>query len=128
MEKELKENFEKAVNAYLKAFCEKQEFDYEDAKDLWVAGDVGDVVLCSDFYFSFNDIRTDIDMDAPAGEIIRWYDYYMEMANLRLPLMNYQSWLKGAPKVSQETIDKVKGLMSDIESLQEEVRNIYKDF
>lgn len=128
MGKELKKEFEEIADKYLKAFCGKQGFDYDDAKDLWVAGDVGDVVLCGDFYFSFDDIRTDIDMDAPVGEIIKWYDYYMEVANLSLPLMNYRSWLKGAPKVSQETIDKVKGLMSDIESLQEEARNIYKVF
>lgn len=128
MGKELKENFEKAANAYLKAFCEKQGFDYENAKESWAANDVGSVVCCGDFFFAFEDIRTDIDNNAPVGEIIKWYDYHTEMAYLNLPLMNYRSWLNGAPRVSQETIDRVKGLMGDLDSLREEAKDIYKEF
>lgn len=128
MEKKLKDDFEKAANAYLKAFCEKQCFDYEDAKESWAADDVGGVACCGDFYFSLDEIRTDIDSDAPVGEIIKWYDYHTEMAYLSLPLMNYRSWLNGAPRVEQETIDKVKSLMSDLDSLREEAKNIYKEF
>lgn len=128
MEKELKENFEKAANAYLKAFCEKQDFDYEDAKESWAAGDVGGAVCCGDFYFSLDDIRTDMDKDAPAGEIIKWYDYYNEMAVLNLPLMNYRSWLNGAPRVNRDLVDMTRNLMSEIASLQEEAKNLYNGF
>ena len=32
-----REYFEKGCNEYLRLFCEKHEFDYEDAKEMWDA-------------------------------------------------------------------------------------------
>lgn len=128
MEKKLKDDFEKAVNAYLMAFCEKQGFGYEDAKESWVAGDVGSVVRCGDCYLSFDDIRTDIDMDAPAGEIINWYNYYEEMAILNLPLMNYNGWLQGMPRVDDDVIEMAKRFNEMNLQLHKEMDPIYKNF
>ena len=38
-----KEYFVKGCNEYLRLFCEKHDFDYEDAKDSWVGGSVGEI-------------------------------------------------------------------------------------
>jgi hypothetical protein len=58
-------------NKYLKLFCDKHDYDYEEAKDSWVANNVGDIVLIGDYYVSMNTIRTDIDMNAPEEEFIK---------------------------------------------------------
>lgn len=50
MDKEkLKNDYENACNAYLKAFCEKHDYIYEGL-DMWVGNDVGTVACCGDGY------------------------------------------------------------------------------
>ena len=50
----LKENYEKACNEYLKAFCSTYELQYEE--DAWVAGDVGTIALIGDYYIDFQNM------------------------------------------------------------------------
>lgn len=126
--KKIREAFEDACNAYLNAFCIKHGYDYNDAHDSWVAGDVGDIVMCGDQFVSLGTIRTDIDMDAPEEEFLKWYDYTTETAAYSLPTMNYQNWLKGAPRISRETIDNIKARKRELDDLIKEAEDIYKGF
>lgn len=128
IKKELKQNFENACNAYLKAFCEKHGYDYEDAHDSWAAGDVGGVVICGDQFVSLATIRTDIDMDAPEEEFLKWYDYITELGFYNLPTMNYEHWLKGAPRIPQESIDNIKARKQELDELIKEAEDLYKGF
>ena len=86
------------------------------------------MVLCSDFFFSFDDIRTDIDMDAPVGEIIKWYDYVTEVGFYNLPSMNFENWLKGAPRIPRESIENIKARKQELDDLIKEAEDIYKGF
>ena len=122
----LKRDFQDACNAYLKAFCEKHEYDYEDT--YWAGGDVGGVVLCGDQYVSIDTIRTDIDMDAPEEEFLKWYDYITEVGFNNLPTMNYEHWLKGAPRIPQESIDNIKARKQELDDLIKEAEELYKGF
>lgn len=124
----LKRDFEDACNAYLKAFCEKHGYDYEDAVDFWVAGDIGDVVMCGDQFVSMETIRIDIDMDAPEEELLRWYDYTTEAGAYNLPTMNFRSWLKGAPRIPQESIENIKTRKQELDDLIKEAEDLYKGF
>lgn len=128
IKKELKQNFENACNAYLKAFCEKHGYDYEDAHDSWAAGDVGGVVLCGDQCVSIDTIRTDIDMDAPEEELLKWYDYVTEVGFYNLPSMNFENWLKGAPRIPRESIENIKARKQELDDLIKEAEDIYKGF
>lgn len=89
--------FENVCNAYLKVFCKKHDFDYDDAKDSWVANFAGTIVNCADYYFSMEDIIVDIEMDAPEDELIKWYDYSLDRHEKGLFALNYESWLRGCP-------------------------------
>lgn len=124
----LKSDFEAACNAYLKAFCEKHGYDYGDARESWVAGDVGDVVLCGDQYVSLDTIRTDIDMDAPEEEFLKWYDYAAEVGFYNLPSMNFGHWLRGAPRIPRESIDSIKARRQELDDLVKEAEELYKGF
>jgi hypothetical protein len=110
-----REYFEKGCNEYLKLFCEKHEFDYEYAKDDWVAGEVGSIVCCGDYFVDMRDIITDIEQDAPNREYENWYDYAFDAHNLGLTTPNYQSWLKGCPRCSQKEINRLYDLKREFE-------------
>lgn len=85
----LKYNYEKSVEAYINAFCVKQEMDFES----WVANDVGTIACFGDvMYFGFDDIRYDIDTNQPAGQIITWLYDAIDHEGINI---NYRSYSKG---------------------------------
>lgn len=73
-------------------------------------------------------IRTDIDMDAPEEEFLKWYDYITEVGFYNLPTMNYEHWLKGAPRIPQESIDNIKARKQELDDLTKEAEELYKGF
>lgn len=98
----LKENYVKACNDYLKAFCEKHGFDYEDAKGSWVAGIVGGTCMCGDFFVNMEDMVLDVESGTDENEYFKWYDYFCESSELGVFSPNYSSWLKGYPRLSEQ--------------------------
>lgn len=121
----LKNSFEDACNAYLRAFCDKHGYDYEDARDSWAAGDVGGIAMCGDQFVSMETIRTDIDMDAPEGEFLKWYDYCSELGMLDLPSMTFRNWLLGCPRMPRESIDNIRERKQEINDLIREAKETY---
>lgn len=121
----------KTIEERAKAFCEKHGFDYADAARYWVGGDVGGITLCADYCVSMPDIITDIDMDAPEEEYIRYYDYCMRVGGIgdgKLNTPNYDRWLRGCPRMDEEQIARLEELQRDIRDaelrLTEEIRSI----
>lgn len=118
---ELRLNYNEACNAYLMAFCEKHGFDYADAARSWVGGDVGGITLCADYYVSMSDILTDIDLDAPEDEYVKYYDYCLRVRSIadgELKTPNYQNWLRGCPRMDEEQIKRLEELQQDIRSAE----------
>ena len=119
-----REYFVKGCNEYLRLFCEKHDFDYEEAKDSWVANCVGDVTCVGDIFVGMQTIIADIEMDAPEDEFINWYDYNLVAHEFGFTTPNFESWLKGCPRVSEETFKKLQGLKNDLDNavLEEQAR------
>lgn len=116
-QEELRLNYDKACNAYLMVFCEKHGFDYADAARSWVGGDVGGITLCADYYVSMPDILTDIDRDAPEEEYVKYYDYCLRVGSIaggELTTPNYDSWLRGCPRISDEQLQRLEEFQSGI--------------
>lgn len=99
---DLKRDYEAACNAYLKAFCEKHDYDFDDVS--WIGGRVGESADIADCCVDLSVIRTDIDRDAPEDEFLKWYDYDLSIGMTGGHSMNYQSWLSGAPRKSETEI------------------------
>ena len=110
-----REYFVKGCNEYLRLFCEKHDFDYEEAKESWVANCVGDVTCVGDIFVGMQTIITDIEMDAPEDEFIKWYDYNLVAHEFGFATPNFESWLKGCPRVSSETFNKLQGLKNNLD-------------
>lgn len=119
-----REYFVKGCNEYLRLFCEKHDFDYEEAKESWVANCVGDVTCVGDIFVGMQTIITDIEMDAPEMEFIKWYDYNLIAHEFGFTTPNFESWLRGYPRVSDETFKKLQGLKNDLDDaiLEEQAR------
>ena len=119
-----REYFVKGCNEYLRLFCEKHDYDYEEAKESWVANCVGDVTCVGDIFVGMQTIITDIEMDAPEAEFLKWYSYNLVAHEFGFTTPNFESWLRGCPRVSEETFNKLQGLKNDLDDaiLEEQAR------
>ena len=119
-----REYFVKGCNEYLRLFCEKHDYDYEEAKESWVANCVGDVTCVGDIFVGMQTIITDIEMDAPEEEFVKWYDYNLVAHEFGFTTPNFESWLRGCPRVSEDTFKKLQGLKNDLDNavLEEQAR------
>lgn len=120
-----KELYKQGCNAYLQLFCEKHDFDFEDAKESWISNDVGSIVACGDYFVGMQDIITDIELDAPENAFLEWYDYCIEAHYLEVPTPNFESFLKGCSRIPKESIDRIKKLKQEfINVVNEEKKKI----
>lgn len=120
---ELRLNYNAACNAYLAAFCEKHGYDYDP--DAWTGNDPGGIAEVGDLFVSMADILTDIDMDAPEEEYAKYYDYCLRVgsvANGELQTPNYDSWLRGCPRMDEEQIARLEELQRDIRDAELHLR------
>jgi hypothetical protein len=104
---ELKSSFDKACNEYLKSFCKKHGYDYDPY--CWAGNDVGGVAEVADCYVGMDDIRADMDTDAPEDEFLKWYDYCFELGLLGVESTpNFRNWLKGCPRKSEAEMEELR--------------------
>ena len=122
----IKKQYEKYCNAYLQLFCEKHDFDVEDAIASWVASDIGGVALCGDYCVNMQTIKADIDFNPPEDVFFEWYDYCMNAAEFELPSPNFESWIKGCPRTPDVVFDKLRMMKNELQSLVVEERNKLK--
>lgn len=100
-------------------FCEKHGYDYEP--DAWVGDDPGGIAEVGDLFVSMADMLTDIDRDAPKEEYIKYYDYCMRVGGIcdgKLNTPNYDSWLRGCPRMDEEQIARLEELQRDVRSAE----------
>lgn len=119
----LKSDYINACNAYLKAFCEMYGFYYDP--DFWVK--VGTIIEVGDYYVNMDTIRTAVDKGVPREEFVKWYDYCMDCGSLDIPSPNFDSWLRGCPRMSDEEIRELMERSHKIEELKEELRKLIEE-
>lgn len=130
----LKQAYEKAVNNYLKAFCEKHEYDYEEAAASWVGNNVGECVFIADYYVDFATIKTDIDNNAPIGEFVAWYDYTLRIGMIDccvpksdITIPNFEHWLMGCPRWTEEQFIKAENAQRKVDEAKESLFQIINE-
>lgn len=112
------ENYKKACNDYLHAFCSKHDFQYEE--DCWVADQPGTIALIGDYFVGMDSIITDIEEDTPEDEFIKWYDWTLMDGNN----MNYSTWLKrNEPKEGVDLSEKINEFKKYLEESIKEGSN-----
>ena len=123
----VKQQFNDACNAYLKLFCEKHGFDYDEAANSWVANVVGDCCLLGDYCVPFDEMKIDIDMDAPKEEYWNYYEYSLETHDLGLICPNYANWLRGCPRLSEGQRKSIREAKNRVYDVQKDFERIFKE-
>lgn len=80
-----------SIGEYVKLFEKKHGLSF----DFWAADMVGTVACFSDYYIDFEDIRLDLEKDAPKGLFLEWYDITLDAHLSKERIINYYSYLKG---------------------------------
>ena len=81
----------------------------------------GGIAEVGDLFVSMADMLTDIDRDAPKEEYIKYYDYCMRVGGIcdgKLNTPNYDSWLRGCPRMDEEQIARLEELQRDVRSAE----------
>lgn len=129
---ELKFSFSNLCLAYLKAFCDKHEYDIEwelEHGGVWVGDEPGGVANIGDLWVNFDDIRYDIDNDVPPRVFEQWYWKALDRATLGVKHLNYKSFCLGAPDpVNQEQLEKIKKAKKNLEEAQIIFDEAIKDY
>ena len=124
---ELIKNYETAVNAIIEEFKKKQEIDSNEG--YWIGNQIGEVYDFGDtMTFDFRDIMIDLKENAPQDEIFKWRNYMLRIWSINnmaggvlLHEVNYRSWLKGCPHLTNEELDTIekkwKTLVDEIAAL-----------
>ena len=130
VDKKVKKQFEDAVEAYAKAFCEKHGLQY--AGSYWVGDEVGGLLSLEERMIDFSVIRYDLDNDVPAGMFDEWDEYCDRIMDIEnrysilynpdrtqglLRHINYPSWCKGAPTYSESELDSMETEISQMEDV-----------
>jgi hypothetical protein len=120
----LKENYANACNAYVKAMLESFEVDRENC--WWVGDEVGGVFMVGDMLsLNMQDIVYIVDNGISYDECVDWQDYNLRANEFNFNMLNINSWHKGAPRVPQETFDKLRKMKDELKSLCEETKSKY---
>lgn len=90
----LQQKYYNIVRDYIIAFQKKQELEF----DYWIGDNIGEMAAFGDYYFSFDDIRYDIDNDIDKELILEWHNNTTDYAlkhNTTNALINYRSYCNG---------------------------------
>jgi hypothetical protein len=88
--KTLQQRLDECIDEYTELFCEKQECD----ADGWIGQTKGGINCFADAFLSFDDIRLDIDLKRPKGEIFEWYWDNVENKGMHINYFSYTLGLR----------------------------------
>lgn len=97
------------IQKNLNRFLAKHELDF----DFWVADREGEVALCSDMFFHYNDMLHDLQTKRPKGLIIDWYYATMHAKSYFdyktfLTLLDYATSLKTDYDAKEHVLNYIK--------------------
>lgn len=88
------DKYESAVTYLVEYFCIKQGLEF----NFWVADKIGEMAVCSDYYFAFSDIKFDMETGQRIDKIIDWYNETVEFGmdnEHNGESINYETYCKG---------------------------------
>lgn len=110
----LKEDYEKACNAYAETLLSMWELD--GIYGSWVGDEVGGVYdYDGRLFLNMEEIIFCVTHEIAEKEFDDWQEYQVKCAEYGLNTMNLKSWCLGAPRVSQETFDHLEALKKELE-------------
>lgn len=118
----IQEHWRDICQEYLKLFCDKHEYSFEDC--FWVTDNYGTIACVSDMFISMENIRYDIDNNIEETMFEKWYWKAIEIFELTgQDFMNYESFCKGAPDIwTEEKMEKLREAHMRVYEAEEALR------
>lgn len=89
------------------------------AETSWVADERVGTLEYGDYYITYEDIITDLMLNAECDCIWKYNEYIQRCAFLGIKTPNYKSFLRGCPIVEDEVLCKLESMKKDLEILIE---------
>ena len=124
----IQERWRDICQEYLKLFCDKHEYSFEDC--FWVTDNYGTIACVSDMFISMEHIRYDIDNNIEETMFEKWYWKAIEIFELTgQDFMNYESFCKGAPDIwTEEKMEKLREAHMRVYEAEEALRREIEEF
>lgn len=125
MSKNIKNKYETACNEYLKALF--VQWQLEDCSYFWVSDYIGGVCcIDEDLFIGIEDIRYCVDNGIDYDTYQNYVEYTTKCHEYGFDTLNLKSFVKGAPRISAESFEKLDSLKKSLEELVEEVKENLK--
>ena len=124
VKKMLRKKLDDACNGYLVELL--NNWDLDASYGYWIADEIGGTYAYGDYVFiNMDDIVYCVENDIQEKEYVENQDYNVRAEEFGFNLINLQSWHMGAPRVPQETFDKLRKMKDELKSLCEETKSKY---
>ena len=116
-----------ACNGYLNELLRMWELDAHYG--YWIGDEVGSLYDYGDgmFTISMDDIIYCVDHDVESKEYMAWQEYVCEAAEFGFSTPNLRSWMRGCPRTSAETFERLRALKADLNNAVEEEKQRMKN-
>ena len=120
VKRQLKEQWEKACNGYLCELLRMWELDAYYC--YWIGEEVGGVLDYGSgmFTISMDDIIYCVENDVTQQQYMEWQEYICDAAEFGFDTPNLKSWMRGCPRTSAETFERLRALKADLNNAVEE--------
>ena len=117
---ELKKDFERVANDYIKMLCALWELD--EYYGYWIGDEIGGLYDFADGYVTINydDIRYCIDNDVKLEEYVDWQNYIVFCHEYHQKAPNFKSYHRGCPRISKEYRERLYKLKTEFEKACQE--------
>lgn len=122
----LKEQYEIACNAYVAALAKMWEWDITSDYGFWVANEVGGVYCYGEMYsMGIEDIIYCVENDIEDDDYLEYVEYYTKCCEYNFHKLSLDAWHKKAPRIPQETFDRLDALKKDLDI---EINKVKEEF
>lgn len=111
----LKKNFELTAQGYVRMLCKMWHLD--ERYGYWVGDEIGGVWCYGDnAAITYEDMRVLVEQEVPFSEFMEYDDYCSWAIEFGQHEPNLSAWLKGCPRHSAETRQRLKKMKEDLDA------------
>ena len=125
VKRQLKEQWKKACNGYLRELLRMWELDAHYG--YWNSDQPGTIYHYGETHnLGMDDIIYIVENDIEENEVLAWEDYCLDAYEFNFNTPNLRSWHMGCPRIPPETFERLRQLKADLNKAVEEEKQRMK--